>query len=61
MVKVIVENQIFHCGDYKWEDNGIVLYNVLYDGSLWKEIEIFNTTAFITVFKDETKLTEEPW
>lgn len=65
MVKVVIDNEIIECQDYKWGDYGIVLYNATYGGSLWKRVEIFNNSATIFVFKDETVLEEDiemkPW
>jgi hypothetical protein len=60
VVKVIIDSDIILCGNYKWEDNGIVLYNARIDGSIWRQVEVF-TRDTIMVLKDETKLVEEPW
>ncbi len=62
-VRVGLNGSIIECQDYKWGDNSIVLYNAIYQGSHWKQVEIFNTSATIFVFKDETVLEtseEEP-
>lgn len=55
MVKVVVDNQIFQCRDYEWVTNGIILYDAVCDGSLWKYVEIRSIEP-IAVFKDETVL-----
>ena len=60
MVKVKIDSGIILCESYKWEDNGIVLYNARIDGSIWRQVEVF-TRDTIVVFKDEIKPVEEPW
>lgn len=60
-VKIGLSGPSIECRDYKWGDNGIVLYDATYNGSLWEQVEIFNTSATIFVFKGETVLEETPW
>jgi hypothetical protein len=60
MVKVIIDSNTILCENYKWEDIGIVLYNAHIDGSIWEQVEVFNSPATIWVLKGETKLVEEP-
>ena len=65
-VKIGLSGPSIECRDYKWGDNGIVLYDATYNGSLWEqvEVEIFNISATILVFKGETVLEtieEIPW
>jgi hypothetical protein len=57
MVKVKIDSDIIWCEHYKWEDNGIVLYNAHIDGSIWEQVEVFSST--IMVFKGEIE--EKPW
>lgn len=59
MVKVVVDNQIFQCRDYhRWGDH-IVLYDVSYEESKWKQVEIFNIST-IMAFKGEI-IEDMPW
>ncbi len=69
-VKIGLNGTSIPCESYKWVDNRIVLYNAEYVGSLWEEVEVFNSHATITVLKGETKLPvkesveepeEKPW
>ena len=55
-VRVGLNGSVIECQDYKWKDNGIVLYNATYNRSLWKRVEIFNSRATIFAFIDETVL-----
>jgi hypothetical protein len=61
-VKVGLTGPSIMCEDYNWQDNGIVLYNAHVDGSMWEQVEIFNTRATIMVLEREIKPVEEkPW
>ena len=63
-VKIGLSGPSIECRDYKWGDNGIMLYDATYNGSLWEQVEIFNTSATVFVFKGETVLEtieEIPW
>jgi hypothetical protein len=61
-VKIGLSGPSILCENYIWEKNGIVLLNAHIDGSIWEQVEIFNTSATIMAFKGETKLVEEkPW
>jgi|LakMenEpi03Aug12_release.lakeMendotaPanAssembly.Ray.scaffolds.fasta_scaffold1350304_2 hypothetical protein len=58
-VKIGLNDTSIPCESYKWGDSGIVLYNAEHAGSIWGRVSVFNTSATIWVFEDETKLVEE--
>lgn len=58
-VKVGLNGTSIPCESYFWDKNIITMYNAEYAGSLWGRVSVFNTSATIWVFEDETKLVEE--
>ena len=57
-VKLLGISKLIECANYKNKEDGIILYDAIYEGSLWGQVETFNNSI---VFQGEKKLepTEE--
>ena len=57
-VKLLGISKLIECANYKNKEDGIILYDAIYEGSLWGQVETFKNSI---VFQNEKKLepTEE--